>query len=255
MVTKKKSAPPRALHLLSTTQLPMKSASAVAAIEGGWLVVDDDRGVFRVIDGEASLLRGPGDHSAFGDLEGLTVDGAGNVFVVAEESGVILRGALASRDTVVVGSIASPAKKKAKKKGGSNKGFEGLAWLPAALSPDDADALLVAHEAKPKRVLMVTPADLEVRNELELDDALDAALGDLADVAVDPVSGCWLLLSDESARIGVAKANGSELVHVGSIDLPFDSDEKPEGLAFVDDDTLAIVTDATARLRLFRVER
>ena len=254
------SAPPRSLHLRSTTTLPLKSASAVAAYEGGWLIVDDDRGLFHVVDGQARLLRGKADHEGYGDLEGLAVDGAGAIFVVAEESGVVLRCPLAGPGVVVVvGTIMPPArepkKKKKKKKGGGNKGFEGLAWLPAALSPDGADALLVAHEAKPKRVLVLSPSDVSVRLELALDDVLDDALDDLADLAVDPVSGALLLLSDESARIGVARIEGAMLVNLGLIDLPIDSDEKPEGITFVDDNTVAIVTDATARVRVFHVER
>lgn len=255
-------SPPKSLRLRSTTSLPLKSASAVApvpGVAGAWLVVDDDRGLFRVEDGDARRLRGPDDHDGYGDLEGVCVDDDGRVWVVAEGSGVVLRCALAGRATDEIGAIASPRAAKAgakkKKKGGGNKGFEGLAWLPASSSPDGRAGLLVAHEDKPKVVLLLDPGDLSVRVTLALDDVLDDALDDVADLAVDVASGAILLLSDESACVGVARIAGERLESVCVIALPIDADEKPEGIAFVDDDTLAIVTDESAQLRLFTVLR
>lgn len=109
-------------------RLPIRRASAVAAIPGGLLVVDDDEGIFRVAGGRAALWAGREDHAALGDLEGLATDEAHHiVWAVAEEDGAVialqLRGRL--RRPTLVGHLPRPGTRK-------NKGFEaGLHAGPA----------------------------------------------------------------------------------------------------------------------------
>src|SRR5262245_61477064 len=107
-------------------RLPIRGASAVAAIPGGLLVVEDDEGIFRVAEGRATRGAGPHDHPALGDLEGLATDDAHRVaWAVSEEHGAVialqLRGR--SRRPTLVGHLPRPGTRK-------NKGFEGLAFMP-----------------------------------------------------------------------------------------------------------------------------
>jgi hypothetical protein len=103
--------------------LPIPGASAVAAIPGGLLIVEDDKGIFRVAGGRATLWAGPDDHAALGDLEGLATDETRRLaWAVAEEDGAVialqLRGR--SRRPTLVGHLPRPGTRR-------NKGFEGLA--------------------------------------------------------------------------------------------------------------------------------
>jgi uncharacterized protein YjiK len=237
-------------------RLPVASASGVAVVDAETLlVVDDDHGVVRVRGARASPWAGRALDDALGDLEGICIDGRGEVFVVAERSGRLLRLGRANgrrREVVPLGALPKPpGKKKAK----ANKGWEGLAALPARLAPDRRDGLVLVHEARPKRVAIVDTAPLGVRALLPLPDDADALADDLADVAVDPLTGHLWLLSEESRRLLVVAFHGDALRLVGSLDVPVDAGEKPEGLAFASPSRLVLVTDATSRMLTFDVRR
>jgi hypothetical protein len=131
-------------------KLPVRSASAVAALPGALLVVDDDEGIYRVTRGKATLWAGRDHHPALGDLEGLAVDDAHTrVWALAEGSGAIIALRLASRSPQpeVLGHLPRPGQRK-------NKGFEGLAFMPARLSPSRCASLVAVNEGKPRRVLI-----------------------------------------------------------------------------------------------------
>lgn len=259
---------PIALALLSSTVLPMKSASAVAPRgDGSFLVVDDDQGVILVRRKEARPWATAELHPALGDLEGLCIDEAGQAFVVAEGGGALLSLGDVHADQPHVrelGHLPKPAddepadhpgRKKAGKKKGKNKGYEGLAALPARLAPDGRAGLVAVHEALPRHVVVLDADPLAVRLDLPLPADVAALADDLADVAVDPVTGHLLLLSDESRRVVEVKLERDALRLVGSVDLPVEDGEKPEGIAFLSDSRLVVVTDATNRLLTFAVKR
>ena len=85
-------------------------------------------------------------------------------------------------------------------------------------------------------------------------DAKDA-LADLADVTVDPVTGMWLLLSEESRRIGVFTVTGDRLSLESLTDIRVTHGERPEGIDFVTPARLVVVTEGPATIIAFRVTR
>lgn len=265
-----KSSLSLSLTLRASSTLPMKSASAVAPLkDGSFLVVDDDAGVLRIRRKTATPWAMAELHPALGDLEGLCVDEEGEVFVVAEGGGLLLSLGEASGERPRVkelGALPRPAggdgdddedkrPKKKGKKGKKNKGYEGLAALPARHSPDGKAGLVAVHEDRPKHVVVLDVDPLAVRLDLPLPDEVNELVDDLSDVTVDPVTGNLLLLSDESRRVVEVKLERRGLQLIGSVDLPVEDGEKPEGIAFVSDDRLVIVTDATNRLLTFDVKR
>jgi hypothetical protein len=231
--------------------LPIRGASAVAAIPGGLLIVEDDEGIFRVAGGRAALWAGRDDHPALGDLEGLATDETHRiVWAVAEEDGAVialqLRGR--SRRPTLVGHLPRPGTRK-------NKGFEGLAFMPARLSPSRRASLVVVNEHKPRRVQFFALPALTLTHDLKLPGRIKDLLDDLADVTVDPVTGALLLLSDQSQRIAVARIVDQKLALLGSYDLPLSRGEKPEGLDFGSRSRLLVVLDDSAKLLDIAVRR
>ena len=239
------------LTLERERSLPMRGASAVAAVEGALFVVEDDHGIYRVTGSRAALWAGRDLHPALGDLEGLAVDEAQTMlWALAEDDGAVVAiplGARSPRPTVI-GHLPRPGSKK-------NKGYEGLAFLPARLSPTARPSLVAVHEGKPRRVGVFALPDLEPTHDLKLPDEAKDLLKDLADVTVDPVTGQLLLLSDESRRIARVRIAANELIVCGSHDLPLGKKEKPEGLDFASPSRLLVVTDESAKLLEMAVGR
>jgi hypothetical protein len=237
--------------LVGDRQLPIRGGSAIAAIPGGFLVAEDDQGIFRIARGRATLWAGRDVHDALGDLEGLATDDAHRVvWALAEEDGAVISLPLDGRAAraTLVGRLPRPGKKK-------NKGFEGLAFMPARLSPSRRPSLVVVNEEKPRRVQVVSLPALELTHDFKLPDPMKDLLDDLADVTVDPVTGALLLLSDQSQRIVAARIVDGTLVMCGRYDLPLERGEKPEGLDFRSSSRLLVVTDDTARLLEIAVKR
>lgn len=239
------------LTLLRERHLPLRGASAVAAVDGALFVVEDDHGIYRVEQSRATLWAGRDLHPALGDLEGVAVDEAQTMlWALAENDGAVVAVPLDARPPhpTVIGHLPRPGSKK-------NKGYEGLAFLPAQLSPTARPSLVAVHEGKPRRVGVFALPDLELTHDLKLPDEAKDLLEDLADVTVDPVTGQLLLLSDESRRIVLVRIAGDELVMCGSHDLPLGKKEKPEGLDFASPSRLLIVTDDSAKLLEMAVNR
>jgi uncharacterized protein YjiK len=239
------------LTLKRERYLPLRGASAIAAVGKSLFVVEDDRGIHRVEGSRAPLWAGRDLNRALGDLEGLAADDDGTMlWALSENEGAVIAISLRSRSPqpTVIGYLPRPGKRK-------NKGYEGLAFLPARLSPSGRRSLVAVHEGKPRRVVVFALPDLEMTHDLRLPDEAKRLLKDLADVAVDPTTGRLLLLSDESRRVVLAQIEGQELVVCGSCDLPLGRKEKPEGLAFASASRLLVVTDDSARLLEMAIER
>lgn len=213
-------------------------ASGVARRGGEFVYVDDERGVFVVKNGKPEKV------AALDDLEGVCVVGD-DVVVIAEGSGVV--SAVGKDNKVrVLGTLPHPPSKKAKK----NKGWEGIAFLPAKLAADGKDHLVAVHEGLPKAVGVFAWPSLAPEHTLELPADIDALVDDLSDVAVDPKTGGLLLLSDESRRLVRATLTLSppSLALSSSTELPVKKDEKPEGVVVDDDGRVWVVTDGSGRL-------
>ncbi len=233
--------------------LPVRGASGVAASRAGLLLVEDDLGIYRMRGATATLWAGPSLHPALGDLEGIASNERGDVvWAVAEECGTLLELAVGTgRAGPVVrrtGRLQRPGRT-------VNKGFEGVAFLPARFTGTRRPALVAVHEHKPRRVCLFTLPDLSQTHDLKLPRAAKDALDDLADVAVDPVTGLLLLLSEASRRLVVVRLCGAELEWVSTFDLPLPGDERPEGLAYLSANRLAVVTEGPARLLELAVGR
>lgn len=239
------------LALATVRALPVKGASAVTGSRAGVLIVEDDLGIYRLRGATATLWAGPDLHPALADLEGITANERGDiVWALSEEHGTLVELRLGARGPRVVRTavLERPGSTK-------NKGFEGLAWLAPRFSHTGRAALVAVHEHKPRRVCLCDLRTLVVTDDLKLPRAARGLLDDLADVAVDPVSGLLLLLSEESRRIVVMRLAHDGLQLIQSFDLPLEDGERPEGLAFLTPSRLAVVTEGPARLLTFRVTR
>ncbi|MEW5852152.1 MAG: SdiA-regulated domain-containing protein [Myxococcota bacterium] len=129
-----------------------------------------------------------------------------------------------------------------------NKGWEGIAVLPARLSPDGKPHLLAVHEGSPRRIGVLDRKSGEVEALLELPESHKDALEDLSDITVDPRTGHLFILSDRAETIleaslklnmrggAAGRARTSwELEGLGTTELPRISGSgrlQPEGLAF-----------------------
>ena len=239
------------LTLKRERYLPMRGASAVAAVDGALFVVEDDQGIYRVTGRRASLWAGRDLHPALGDLEGLAVNEKQTMlWALAEEGGAVLAISLRTKSPrpAVIGHLPRPGTTK-------NKGFEGLAFLSARLSPSGRASLVAVHEDKPRRVGVFALPDLELTHDLKLPEDAKRLLKDLSDVTVDRVTGQLLLLSEDSQRVVLAQIAGKKLTVSASHDLPLRPGEKPEGLDFASSSRLLIVTDDAAKLLEMEVKR
>jgi uncharacterized protein YjiK len=229
----------------------MRGASAVAAVPGTMYLAEDDEGIFRLQRGRM-ICWAPGSlHAALCDLEGIALNPAGTrLYALAEESGAIVSLATRGRSRRVreIGCLPRPGRR-------ANKGFEGLAFLPAAVSPNRSDSLVAAHEGRPRRVCLFRLPGLEETHHLKLPADAKRALADLADVTVDPVTGALLLLSEESRRIAVCRFVDETLQLVSLTDVRVDRKERPEGIDFVTAARLVVVTEGPATVIPFEVRR
>lgn len=245
------SRPPLSFAPHSVRALPVKGASAVTTSRAGLLLVEDDLGIYRLRGSTATLWAGPDLHPALADLEGVTANDTGDlVWALSEEHATLVEIHVGARGPRVrrTAVLERPGSTK-------NKGFEGLAWLAPRLSPTRRAALVAVHEHQPRRVCLFDLRTLAMTHDLQLPREAKRVLDDLADVAVDPVSGLLVLLSEESRRLAVMRLANDGLQLVQSHDLPLEDGERPEGLAFLTPTRLAVVTEAPARLLTLRVTR
>lgn len=234
-----------------SSPLAMRGASAVAAVPGVMYLAEDDEGIYRRKAGRLHLWASAEAHPALADLEGLATDARGaSVWALAEESGEVVRVSARGVEVVVepVGRLARPGDRR-------NKGYEGLAFLPEAQSPNGKPSLVAVHEDKPRRVVVCRLDDLEETHAFKLPDEAKDALTDLADVTIDPVTGALLLLSEETRRIAVCAIEEDALTLVSLTDIHVDEKERPEGLDFVTAAELVVVTEGPAMLIEFAVTR
>lgn len=245
--------PVQRLHLMQRASRPldMRGASAVAAVPGVMFLAEDDDGIYRLSRGRLILWAAAALHPALGDLEGIALDPAGRrVWALAEESGEVVSLPVTGKRRTVqqLGRLPRPG-------GRENKGYEGLAYLPRSLSPNGRTSLLAAHEGKPRRLRVFALPDLTMTHEFKLPADAKDALADLADVTVDPATGAWLLLSEESRRIAVCAIASGRLVLQSLTEVRVERQQRPEGIDFVTLSRLVVVTEGPASLISFDVRR
>lgn len=230
--------------------------SGVAVLpDGRIVVVDDERGLYEVTEGRgeridlknASKLDGP---------EGITVSGDGKTIYVVSEDDAKVHAISVNRD----GSFGEPESigRLPDLDGPDNKGWEGIAWLPARANPERRNRLALVHEGNPRRVGLFDPDDLDDNPRLlSLPDDLKDELDDLSDIAVDPATGHLFLLSDESSKLAEVKLvreNGELALETVAVrKLPFAKGLRPEGIAFDGEGNLLVVTEGDGKIRTLRV--
>jgi uncharacterized protein YjiK len=188
---------PRKLVVVGVRRTGVPELSAVAvAPDGRIFVADDEHGIGELPPRGKVRFLGTG---AINGLEGLAV-GGGALYAVSENRRRVFRlpllagGVGPSED---LGKLPKAGKKK-------GKGWEGLAWLPAAQNVEKRDRLVLVNEDKPRCVGLFDPGDIDDHVLLDLPDEIADQLDDLSDVAVEPRTGDLFLLSHESSAIGVA---------------------------------------------------
>lgn len=247
----RRPAHPVAFAPAGLRDLPIPGASGVAISAAGLLLVEDDIGIYRLRGARAALWAGADVHPSLADLEGITVSADGQtVWALSEEDAHLIELHIV-RGRPRLGPVVRLARPGSRR----NKGFEGLAFLPAALSPTRRGAFVAVHEHKPRRVCLFDAVTHRQSHDLRLPPDAKAVLDDLADVAVDPVSGALVLLSEESRRLAVMTLAPEGLRLLATYDLPFPGDERPEGLAFQSPTRVVVVTEGPARLLTLRVVR
>jgi|GEM_PF-882930 len=254
---------PAALTVLEEVRADLGEASALVALPSGRFLVADDEGGIRLVDiggtrPKVTLLHDADDDDRVAGLEGMTR--VGDVIIaVREQDGALVSFPVPSSSTSpsttgtdleVLGLLPRPATTNGKKNK-ANKGWEGLAHLPAAVAFDGRDHLVAVHEDKPRAVGVFAWPSLTLEHTVLIDDLdgeFDDLLPDLSDVAVHPATGELWIMSDEGECIVRVTLGASGLTLVASHSLPVDDGEKPEGLAFDDDGALWLVTDDSGRL-------
>jgi uncharacterized protein YjiK len=194
-------------------------------------------------------------------LEGIAYDAdAHALLVISEDTRVVSELAVALGRTTL--TLGDPIKRKTLDEIGQDKrsGWEGIALLPAKLSPDRKARLLAINERQPRGIGVFDRGSFELQAFITLPDDLAEQARDLSDIAVDARSGHIFLLSDESQavlEVALAAAPGAgapgwSISAVARTSLP-DSRTKrrlqPEGLAFDDRGDLWVVSEGDRTLR------
>jgi uncharacterized protein YjiK len=226
------------------------NVSGLALVGEQMWLVDDDEGVFAANDG--ALLAGRREDGQLDDLEGISADGRGGAYVVAEETGQILHVVFDDNDEVQVERVGDDLQgQNIEWAPEPNKGFEGIAYLPAEFSGDDR--LLLVNEDQPKAVVVANMNGVWLET-LALSEAADEALADLSDIAVNPTDGRIWLLSDESETIVVGVLATDEFLAIDTFAPPDVLDgSKPEAITFASDGSLWLGTDADSELIHYQV--
>lgn len=239
----KKRKLPRA-RVASEHALGIQEASAVARLStGGFLVVDDEKGVFRYdrASGEAELLDAA---RGLADLEGICLDGEGvTAWVLAERDGSVWRHPVRDDDLGPgerVGSLPSLNKRK-------NHGWEGIAYAQAGtLAPEPT--LVAVHQTKPRCIGLFDPETLRERQLLSLPKEAKKVLGELNDVTVS-ADGSLVVVSGKAGVVAELKIARDALELCRAVRIDRDDDDVPEGITFDGEGHLWLVTDGGGWLR------
>jgi uncharacterized protein YjiK len=241
----------------SAWKTKMPEASDVVSLPGDrFLVVGDRKDQAFIIDGSGkrSKLDLPGLKDGKSQLEGVAYDPVRNhLFVSREESQELLRYEWNPN------KLETPVLEKRidlSLKGPNNKGVEGLAYLPSALSPTGEAQLLIAKEGKPPELSMLSDGGKGKPTSIKLEKEVLAVCRDFSAVAVDPKSGHAFLSSDESATVAEVKLEMKGDKVVGTLVQSFPlRDEKGnalsrvEGITFNEKGDLFVLTENDGKLR------
>ncbi|MFO0596344.1 MAG: SdiA-regulated domain-containing protein [Myxococcaceae bacterium] len=235
----------------------MPEASDVTALPGGkFLVVGDRKDVVYIVgaDGKKEKVDLPGLKNGKSQLEGVAYDPVKHHLIVSrEESRELLR------------YEWNPEKNKApvleKKldvdvKGPSNKGIEGMAYLPEDVSPTGDAQLLLAKEGKPRELVLTGDKGKGKLLPIKLEKEVLAVCRDFSAVAIDPKTGHAFISSDESATVAQIRLvrDGDKIIGKLVQSFPLRDEkgkslERVEGMTFNAKGDLFVLTENDGVLR------
>lgn len=235
----------------------VKEASDVVGLpNGGFLVVGDrsDRVTLVSPNGKLKQIELPGLKNGNSQLEGVAYDPERHhLFLSREESHELLRyewNPSSDKPPKLEKTFELPKGKR------TNKGFEGLAYLGAELSPTGKAQMLIAREGSPRQLSMLDDGGGGKLADVKLEKEVLAVCRDFSAVAVDPRSGHVFLSSDESATVAqVRLVRDGDTVRgklVQSFPLRTGKDkalERVEGLTFNARGDLFVLTENDGELR------
>ena len=168
-------------------KLGIDGASDITALPGGkFAVVADRRDLLYLTDGKTvtAQLHLPGVKDGGSMMEGVAFDPENNhLYITREEKHELVR----FEWNPAEGKKPNYDKKFELSDGGpTNKGFEGLAFMPASLSPTGQSMVVLAKESSPREILFRGSNGGGKDLRLELDDDAKKKCKDFSAVAVDP---------------------------------------------------------------------
>jgi uncharacterized protein YjiK len=223
--------------------LGVQEASGLSPLGGGaFLVVDDEKGIFRCAsEGDPIRLEAG---AALADLEGICLsDDGGSAFVLSERDGGVWRFALAD------GALGHGTRlgKLTELNDRKNAGWEGIAFAAAGTFAANAE-LVAVHQKKPRRVGFFDAETLEPRLTLRLPKAARKGLSDLNDIIIDPTTQRLLVLSGKGGAIGELAVIDDELELVRLYELEHEKHDIPEGITIDDEGRIFVCTDGEGML-------
>ncbi|HEY0880030.1 MAG TPA: SdiA-regulated domain-containing protein [Archangium sp.] len=235
----------------------MTEASDVTALPGGrFLVVGDKKDKASIVDadGKVTTLDLPGLKNGKSQLEGVAYDPVRkHLFVTREEAGELLRyewdASKKNAPAVLEKTIDVSSK------GPTNKGIEGLAYLPGEVSPTGAPQLLLAKEGKPRELSLLGDGGKGKALPIKLEKEVLAVCRDFSAATIDPKTGHLFISSDESAAVAQVKLvrDGDKVVGKLVQSFPLRDEkgkslERVEGLSFNEKGDLFVLTENDGRL-------
>lgn len=227
--------------VIARVPLGMLASGIVHLRTGETLAIGDDQGVCEVHPSRPPRLL-----CKLEDGEGIAAsDDGAYVWTVEERKNRVRRFQVSTDESGRVALIDARADIRLPALGRRlNKGWEGLSFLPRALSGADRDWLVCVHEGSPRRIGLFELPYLTCGFTLKLPQRARDLLPDLADVVVDPSTGHLLVVSDQACTIvelapryregvsGPERIEQLEIEAVSAIGLPRLGKYKPEGMAF-----------------------
>ncbi len=235
----------------------IKEASDVVALPGGrLLVVGDTSDKVGLIDADGSVkkLKLPGlPNGKPSQMEGVAYDSARhNLFISREESREVWR------FDWNPDKRADPEFKKkydVKHLGGpTNKGIEGLSYLPGEFSPTGRPQLLGTKEGKPRELVMFDDNGGKTFSPVKLEKQVLDVCKDFSAIAIDPTTGHLFISSDESstvAELEIPKKRPLTARLINSFPLRDDKNkplQRIEGLALNEKGDLFVLTENDGEL-------